>query len=428
LVRKEGSIGRRDLVGPWLYGVAYRTAVRARANAAKRRCRELQAGRKTEADPVADLDWRDLRPILDEEVQRLPEKYRVPFILCHLEGKSNEEAARLLGCPKGTILSRLARARELLRYRLTRRGLTYSVAGLAVLLAQQAARAAVPVMLMDSTLKTAPPMLAGQMVGTGPVSAPVFALVQGELRSMFLSKLFVTVSFLLGMGIGGVGVFGYRVAAPAAPADPQPVVTGAESDKNRVTVPSRVDGTLMVLGTEIKEGDQLPIDAIITLKVGTETKKYRRLQKGDSVEAGQLLGVVDDRLARNEVAIKEAKLKGAGADQEAALKIKEEAMARYKTQERLFGNGGGGNRLPATSIEDLRAAKLMAETRHLEWVSKGEAVKQAEAELELARTLVEMHEIRSPARGVIKDINKYQGEAVRKLEPVLVIQLSRPRK
>jgi RNA polymerase sigma factor (sigma-70 family) len=151
LVRKAPSIDRGDQLGPWLYGVAYRIAVRARANAARRRCHEQRAQKRTQVDPKVELDWHDVGPILDEEVQHLPEKYRIPFILCYLQGKTNAEAARQLGCPRGTILSRLARARERLRGRLTRRGLTLSVAGLAAILAPKSVAA--PLALVNSTMK-----------------------------------------------------------------------------------------------------------------------------------------------------------------------------------------------------------------------------------------------------------------------------------
>jgi RNA polymerase sigma factor (sigma-70 family) len=430
LVRKAASIGRRDQVGPWLYGVAYRIAVRARANAVKRRCHERQAPKNTPADPMTESDWRDLRPILDEEVQRLPEKYRIPFILCHLEGKTNDEAARQLGCPKGTIVSRLARARERLRGRLTRRGLALSVGGLAAFLTPKTTGA--PLALMDSTMKIAVPMAAGQAVAPGVVSAPVVALIQGELTTMLISKFVTAITLLLGIGIGGAGVFSYRAVAPEAAADPRPAPHVAEFHKNRVTLSSSVEGLVMILGAEIKAGEEVPADQIFTRKVGTEEKKYRRLTKGDSVEAGQLLGFVDDRLARDDVAIREAKLKVAEADREAAYKTKEEAYARYLTQVNLYGGdgkGGKGNRkLITTSEEDLRAALLLSQTKHYEWVSKAEALKQAAAELRQAKTVLEMHELRSPARGVIKTILKHPGEAVKKLEPVLVIQLLDKRK
>src|SRR5204862_3124426 len=111
------------------YGVAYRTALQAKSRLARRREAESgKAQRTQEIDNMQNVDqaalWAEIRQVLDEEVQRLPTRYRVPFVLCHLEGKTNEEAARLLKCPPGTIFSRLATAREKLRTRLTRRGIT----------------------------------------------------------------------------------------------------------------------------------------------------------------------------------------------------------------------------------------------------------------------------------------------------------------
>src|SRR5262249_18209601 len=123
LARKPQTIGKPDCVASWLHGVAYRLAMKARRAMARRRSRERQAVAMPRAEPQDEVLWRDLRPILHEEVDRLPERYRLPFVLCHLEGKTNDEAAELLGWPKGTILSSLARARERLRQRLTRRGL-----------------------------------------------------------------------------------------------------------------------------------------------------------------------------------------------------------------------------------------------------------------------------------------------------------------
>src|SRR5262249_43550005 len=126
-------------------------------------------------EDTSEVDWRDLRPVLDEEIGRLPEKYRAPFVLCYLEGHTNKEAAETLRCPEGTILSRLARGRERLRARLTRRGLALSAAGLTTLLAQNAASAAVPAALISGTIKAAIPFAAGQ-AAAGLVSASALAL------------------------------------------------------------------------------------------------------------------------------------------------------------------------------------------------------------------------------------------------------------
>jgi multidrug efflux pump subunit AcrA (membrane-fusion protein) len=234
---------------------------------------------------------------------------------------------------------------------------------------------------------------------------------------MLISKSLASIAFLLGIGIGGAGVFSYRSFGPEAAAEPENAPSVAAFHKHRVTVPSRRDGTVRILGTEIKPGDQVPADQIVSLKVGTETKKYRRLQKGDAVAEGQLLGFLDDCLARDEMGIKQARLRVAVADGEAAYKTKEELYARYQVQVHLFKGGG----LRATTEEDLRAALLLSQTKHYEWISKREAIKQAEAELRQAKTVLEMDEIRSPARGVVKTILKYPGEAVKKLEPILVI-------
>src|SRR5262249_8833511 len=123
LARKAESIRNPDTLAGWLHEVARRTAERARARALTRSRHEKRTAAAPHPDFLAAVAWRDLQPILDEEVANLPEKYRVPFVLCYLEGHTYERAARQLRCAPGTISHRLARARDLLRRRLTRRGL-----------------------------------------------------------------------------------------------------------------------------------------------------------------------------------------------------------------------------------------------------------------------------------------------------------------
>jgi RNA polymerase sigma factor (sigma-70 family) len=204
LVRKAGSIRRPALLGNWLYGVAYRTALKARAEAGKRREPGKEVGDIPARDAALDAVWADLRPVLDEEVRRLPPKYLAPFVLCYLEGKTNEEAARLLGCPKGTIVSRLARARERLRARLTRRGLTLSAAALALLLTEKVAAAAVPEALL-SFVTTA-----------GASSQKVTALAKEVLKAMSMTRLKSTAAFLFMAGVlaGGAVLLTYRAWPP----------------------------------------------------------------------------------------------------------------------------------------------------------------------------------------------------------------------
>src|SRR5262249_55480886 len=122
LAKKAATLARPDSLGNWLHGVAYRTAVKAKARAARRRAYERQAAAMSATDDSPpEQGRRDLREMLDQELSRLPPKYRAPLVLCYLEGKTNVEAARELGCPSGSLSWRLARGRDLLRARLSAR-------------------------------------------------------------------------------------------------------------------------------------------------------------------------------------------------------------------------------------------------------------------------------------------------------------------
>jgi RNA polymerase sigma factor (sigma-70 family) len=212
LVRKMASIRQPELLGNWLYGVAYKVAARARANAAKRRTREerdIDMTAFTAADGGAEAD---LRLVIHEEVHRLPDKYRAPVLLCHIEGKSHEEAARQLCWPIGTIKGRLARAKELLRTRLARRGMTLSAAALGTVAIPTTTSAAVPAALLGSTVKAALLFAAGKVAAGGLISAQAAALTRGVLQAMFWTKIKITVSLMLAIFAigGGAGAFAYR--------------------------------------------------------------------------------------------------------------------------------------------------------------------------------------------------------------------------
>jgi RNA polymerase sigma factor (sigma-70 family) len=212
--RKAGAIGKRESVSSWLHKVAYRVALRVRARSVKRGAQQELADDVPAREPADDLVWRDLRPILDQEIDRLPEKYRAPFVLCYLESHTNEEAAEQLGCPKGTVLSRLARGRERLRSRLARRGVALSAGWIATVVAQNAA--AMPPALVNATVKAAIPFAAGN-AAAGLVPASVAALTEGVLHAMFLTKLKVaglTVTLLAFVAVvPGVGLFGHGAQA-----------------------------------------------------------------------------------------------------------------------------------------------------------------------------------------------------------------------
>src|SRR5262249_46026346 len=146
LVRKARAIARSELLGHWLYGVAYRTAMEARTRAARRRWKERQGTIVGHFDPH-EAERAHVRAILDAELSRLPDRFRAPIVLCELQGMSRKEAARQLGAAEGTISSRLARGRSLLRDRLARRGMALSAGALAVSLSRESTAAHVPAAL-----------------------------------------------------------------------------------------------------------------------------------------------------------------------------------------------------------------------------------------------------------------------------------------
>jgi RNA polymerase sigma factor (sigma-70 family) len=203
LVHKAASVVTREAVGSWLHGVAYRTARKARAAAARRRAREKQMARP-EALQEPDAVWRELRPLIDQELSRLPDKYRTPILLCDLQGQTRKQAARQLGCPEGTISGRLARARVMLAKRLARHGLALSAGALAAVLSQGAASACVRAPLVVSTIRAATLVAAGH-AAAGAVSAPVVALTEGVLRTMGISKLKLVLVALLAVSMLGTG-------------------------------------------------------------------------------------------------------------------------------------------------------------------------------------------------------------------------------
>jgi RNA polymerase sigma factor (sigma-70 family) len=210
LARRAAVVQPREAVGDWLFGVAHRTALEARRRIARRRTRETQVDSLPETPVELPDTPLDLLPLLDTEISRLPEKYRLPVILCELQGRSRKEVASQLRIPEGTLSSRLAAARKMLAARLTRRGV--SLAGAALGWGLTAAAPAVPPLLVASTTRAAV---------QAAVSANVNALTEGVLRMFFIAKLktvtaVVFVAAAFGLGTGGL-VYQTRVVA----ADPE---------------------------------------------------------------------------------------------------------------------------------------------------------------------------------------------------------------
>jgi RNA polymerase sigma factor (sigma-70 family) len=237
LARKAGSIRKQSSVASWLYGVAFRLSRHQQTQRARRLHHERPGGdleRFAEAKPMrtdaaTHASLRELGAMLDEELQRLPVKYREALMLCHLEGQSAAEAAAQLGWPLGTLKSRLLRGRELIRARLVQRGVALSAAGLAIVLADQAASAALPAKLFRAALRGGV-AYAAKPLASATVSAQAAALAEGVLKTMTFTKIPLAILALVLTGLLGVAVSFLAAQAPAAaprPLDPLPPAPAA---------------------------------------------------------------------------------------------------------------------------------------------------------------------------------------------------------
>jgi RNA polymerase sigma-70 factor (ECF subfamily) len=204
LATKAAGVRPRALVGNWLYGVARHTALKAKAMTHRRCQREREAGARRTPQPAED-SGQELQMALDQELSALPEKYRAPLILCELEGKTIQAAARQLDWPQGTMATRLRRGRALLGRRLLRYGL--AAGGGIGAQVQASAAAGVPARLLVSTVQAATSVVAGQAAAVGLISARVVALKEGVVKAMLLTKLKTMTTVILAVALlGGGGV------------------------------------------------------------------------------------------------------------------------------------------------------------------------------------------------------------------------------
>jgi RNA polymerase sigma factor (sigma-70 family) len=212
LARRAAAVPWRESVASWLYTVAQRIALKARIQNNRRRACETEILDMPTAEAKTEGTCHDLRPLLDEELGRLPQKYREPIVLCYLEGKTYDEAARQIGCPAGTVSGRLARARDLLRSRLSRRGLALPSTLLAEVLIEQAAPAAISNALLRSTLRVA------ALTPAAPGACPaVTALAEGTLQTVGAARWQWAAGLLLSLSMlgAGAGVAAYRTMGDA---------------------------------------------------------------------------------------------------------------------------------------------------------------------------------------------------------------------
>ncbi|HEV3115599.1 MAG TPA: sigma-70 family RNA polymerase sigma factor, partial [Gemmataceae bacterium] len=265
LVRKAASIIPRAMVASWLYGVAYRTALGARTANARRRAKEKEMPRREALDE--DI-WSKLRPLLDHELSHLPDKYRLPVVLCDLEGKSRKDAARQLGWLEGTLSGRLARARVLLAKRLAARGLTLSGGALASSLSSSTALASVPGPLVMSTVKAATLLAGGGLTAAGAVPVKVAVLVHEVLRAMMMTKIKIVTVWLLAIGVvgGSVGLATYPAEVSAqSSSKPSPSMIPAvavQTPRAAEAVPSPLPAVLPSSPRRIGPADVLDIQLV----------------------------------------------------------------------------------------------------------------------------------------------------------------------
>ncbi len=234
LVRRGGSLWVRDSLGPWLHRVACRVAVRARQGEARRRAAEREAAESSgrSARPPGRGDGADW---LHEEIDRLPERYRGAVVICDLEGYTYEKAAQHLGCPVGTVKSRLARARERLRDRLSRRGLAQPGGPIAGLLPAATAPAPMPASLVESTTRAALALGSGK-AGAAVAPATVEILIEEVSKSMIMSKTRWIAAALLA---GGIATTGTALVARQEPGKPAPASAQAPAKEDEATLRER---------------------------------------------------------------------------------------------------------------------------------------------------------------------------------------------
>jgi RND family efflux transporter MFP subunit len=348
LVRKARSIRRSEALAGWLYRVAHRAALEARARSARIARHEMPASLIIE--PAADVDtgWNELRPILDEEMGRMPERFRLPLILCYLEGKTNEQAAHELGCPAGTVFSRLAKGRELLRTRLVRRGLTLSAGGLTALLAEHAAFAGPAPALLTAALQAGRLIAAGKV---GAVSSQVHAITEGVLKAMFLQKLknaTVALVVLALLAAGGSGlVYQALTAAPTEQVQVEPPSAAPQAkgkaenkepnkggpEKPRQLVTPKKGGAERIVG---QPGTLMAFEFVDFMPQVSGTLKKLYVDIGDRVVRGQLLAEIDAPDLQKD--LEQAKIslalaKGKIVQQEAMVEI---AVAEHRSAQTII--------------------------------------------------------------------------------------------
>jgi RNA polymerase sigma factor (sigma-70 family) len=266
LAQKAASIRKTTSLSSWLHGVASRVAANLKRERVRRYKREKDSQPRAVPDPAAEISWREVQAILDEELQRLPERSRAPLILCYLDGRTRDEAAERLGLSVACLHGRLERARKALCERLTRRGVTLSATLVATAIGEGVSRAALSPTLVLSTARAAVLLGSGRALDNTLISTKILCLAQEVARNMFLTKLKLGVSALICAGLlvtaldGSLAWVGAGQARVPPTADPSPKApenvkrAAAPQNETKGQVPTVVIGgrVLGPLGKPVK--------------------------------------------------------------------------------------------------------------------------------------------------------------------------------
>lgn len=280
LARRAGDLTRPELLANWLYGVACRTALDARA--ARRRAEDRTVSAVPEpVSPDSPDDTAELRRVIDEELAKLPDKYRSAVVLCDLEGLPRAVAAQKLGIPEGTLSSRLNHARKLLAGRLTRRGVTASAGAFGAVLGRDSFATVLPYTLTHSTVQLA--VRFAQDGGTAPLGAPpeVSSLTEGALKAMLVTRLRQTFAVgLLACGLIGVGgALAQQLGAPVAQ-DPPVVLPLANDVDVLIAQPKKVAEPKKFAAKGVEDDDvpygTFPAQAVVRLEEGKLIVRQRK--------------------------------------------------------------------------------------------------------------------------------------------------------
>ncbi len=306
LVKRARGLWVRDSIGPWLHQVAYRTASCARMTAARHRRLERQAA-MTEHEARAERDL-ELERLLHEEIDRLPERYRSPVVLCDLEGRTYEQAARHLGWPVGTVKSRLSRGRERLRDRLIRRGLAPGTSPLAVVGVFKAPTLSIPPGLLDATTAAAV-----RFASIGPaVRGSAVSLAEGVLRTMPITQWWkvATVLLVAGATASGVEWLG-QGSGPGtqAPANQQGRNVGADEAPTREVKPGKL--RLVVASRGMVEAARTE-DVYANVEGGTTIIKI--VPEGTRVKKGEVIVELDSAALKDQLVNQRIRTKSAEAN------------------------------------------------------------------------------------------------------------------